>query len=350
MIIRRSRCFLCGRDLEPLERGLQRHPQAADCEVQYTDAWGISVELDEQSDEPTIDVGRIAPEDGGIVLQRYPFVDDVLVEAFESYGMPRLGGKSSGMGWTSFENYQRCPYLYKMRYVENRPAIVLVESPSRAIGSLIHAFLALYYRGMMEGVDGPTVEEVYERVRNKADPTVVAEAWRVFEAYTWYYQGEEIIPLAIEYDLKDPRTYESCRLDLIAFFPTEALGRRPGTYNIEHKSASRFDQDTIDGWQCNGEVLGQVALWKRLGLDKRFGELKGTIVNILGKQKEPKFHRTLVAPSSMQLAQHLQDLKRWEGLMNLSRSMDTWPRARNGCIGRYGRCDYYDHCAGVEPE
>jgi len=122
----------------------------------------------------------------------------------------------------------------------------------------------------------------------------------------------------------------------------------PGTYVFEHKTAGRFDMDTIDGWANDGEILGEIALWKRLGLDKRFGELRGVVVNIIGKQKEPKFHRTIVAPSSLQLASHLDDLRRWDGLIQLSRSTNNFPHARSNCIGRYGRCDHWDHCVTNE--
>jgi hypothetical protein len=191
-------------------------------------------------------------------------------------------------------------------------------------------------------------EMLYREMVTKANPEFVTEAWRVFCAYAIYYQDEEIMPLAIEYDLKDPRTQESCRFDLIAFFP-HAHGDRPaGTFNVEHKSASRFDYDTLTAWSGDGEVLGQIALWDELKLHKRFGTLRGVIVNLLGKQKEPKFHRTIVAPSSYQIEQHLDDLKKWEGLIQLSRGTGIFPRARGNCINRWGRCQNFDHCGGVD--
>ncbi len=193
-----------------------------------------------------------------------------------------------------------------------------------------------------------TPEHLYDRLRMKANPEFVAEAWRVYSAYQLYYRDEPIKPLAIEHDLRDPRTGESCRYDLIAFLDRELPGYLPGTYIVEHKTASRFDYDTLEGWANDGEVLGQVMLWQRLGLDKRFGELKGVMVNLLGKQKEPKFHRTLVAPSTWQVEQHKKDLPRWDALISLCRSANNFPRARAGCIGRYGRCDSYDHCHSGE--
>ncbi len=355
-MIRRKTCLLCNRELFPIpgSLGYQRHPpledDERDCLVEITDAWGVAVDGYEQAD-PLI----VKPtEEGGFVidLNPFPLVDDVLKEIFEERGLKRLGGASSGRGWTSFSIYQRCPYAWKRRYIDSsEPQIAMrVESPSRAIGSLIHTYLALYYENML--VDSPyrgfTPEIAHEMIVRRANPELVLEAWRVFVAYVVYYQHEKIIPLAVEHDLKDPRTGESCRFDLIAYFPEDQSGLKAGTYNIEHKSYGRFDKQALDGWANDGEVLGQVALWDALKLEKRFGPMKATIVNILGKQKEPKFHRTIVAPETWQIEQHLNDLKFWEGMISNSRATGIFPRARTGCITRWGFCDYWNHCAGVD--
>jgi len=336
----RSVCLLCGIDLAPLPDGRQLHPEVADCDVRTTDAWGVAVI--EQVNGVTHD------EPQQIEINTYPFVDEVLDEIFAEAKLRRLGGVSSGKGWSMFTTYQRCPYLYQMKYVKERKPAILVESPSLAIGTLVHVFLASYY-ARMAAPDYPlSPEDLHDRIKAKANPTFVDEAWRVFSAYRVYYSIESILPIAIEYDLRDPRTGESCRYDLVAFFKESIAGRPPGTYVIEHKTASRFDADTLDGWVVDGEVLGQVALWKRLGLDLRFGKLQGVIVNLLGKHKQPQFHRTLVAPESWQIDSHLDDLKRWDGLIQLSKSTSSFPRARTGCIGRYGRCSWFDHCATGE--
>lgn len=345
MIIRRTRCLLCGAELEPdIARGRQLHPDTPDCEVIFTDGFGVAIDDVESASGVTAPIVR--PDDGTeIEVQLFPPVDLVLPQLFAEAGHERLGGASSGRGWTSFSIWQRCPHAWYRRYIDQRPPTIYVESPARAVGSLIHAFLALFYTNQMDpAFQNLTPEIMYERLRSIANPELVAEAWRVFQAYTLYYSYDRMTPLAAEYDLRDPRTGESCRYDLITHFGDELPGLLPGTYIMEHKSSGRFDRDTIDGWANDGEILGQVMLWKRLGLDKRFGELRGVIVNILGKQQEPKFHRTIVAPTSWQIGQHEQDLKRWEGLIQLARSADSFPRARNGCIGRWGRCDYYEEC------
>lgn len=355
MIIRRNRCLLCGRELTQIAHDLQQHPEAIDCDVKYTDEWGINVDVVFDDPEPESEPEPSKPYEIEIdgetsVVQTFPPVDEVLGEIFDEHQLAKLGGISSGRGWSSFSTFERCDYLWKLKYLEGRTPRLFVERESLAIGALIHAFLALYYTGMM--AESPyrvlTPESVYDRIVAKANPAYVQEAWRVFNAYRLYYKFDQITPLAVELDLRDPRTGESCRYDLIAYLDRELEDAPPGTYIIEHKSSGRFDNDFLFGWPNDGEVIGQVALWQKLGLDKRFGELRGTIMNLLGKQKEPKFHRTFVAPSSFRVQSHLDDLRRVEGLINLAKSTNSWPRKRANCINRYGRCDYYDHCAAVD--
>lgn len=355
-MIRRSVCFLCGRALEPsLFENYQVHPELdeseRDCEVEITDVWGIDVGYTREELLATAwdqAPSEYAPEPGEVVINFYPFVEDVMQGFFDAHGLPRLGGASSGKGWSSFGLWQRCAYAWKRRYIDRAPPLIPVEPISRAIGSIVHAHLALHYSQLIgdSPYQGVTPQMLHDALMARANPELVREGWRVFCAYTLYYKFDAIIqPLGIEFDLKDPRTGASCRYDMIAFQPEMVSNRPPGTYIWEHKTAGRFDQDTLSGWSNDGEILGEVMLWRDLGLDKRFGELKGVVVNILGKQQEPKFHREYVAPSSLQLEQHRQDLKQHEGLIQLARSNGIFPRSRNNCIGRYGRCDHWEECS-----
>jgi hypothetical protein len=358
------RCLLCKRKLAPIGDGVFKHAKAADCLVRFADRWGVSI--DEalaalEGREPEPDPEPIFSVEGMII---FPSVEEVCSEVFASAGLQRLGGQSSGRGWTSVSIYQRCPYAWKRRYIDDsRPFITGIEPPARAIGTLVHTFLAIYYSRMIIPDYPVTPESMYDGLMLKANPELVREGWRLFRAYALYYQHENIQPLAIEHDLKDPRTGESCRYDLIAFMPEDEVGsgvRRdgliPGTYQLEHKTAGRFDDATLDGWANDGEVIGQMMLWERLGLDKRFGPIRGTIVNIIGKHKEtargggPQFHRTLVAPASWQTAQHQRDLRSWEAQIKTSLASGHFPRARGGCINRYGKCDHWNHCATAEDD
>lgn len=354
VVIHRNQCLLCKAKLKSLGDGTQRHPKSEACLVRRTDAWGIALTADEiaqleaATNEP--EVVEQLNEISGLMLQTYPTVEDAFKTIFEAHGLPRLGGQSSGRGWSSFALWQRCRYAWRKRYLEHTKPKLFTERESLAIGTLIHTFCALHYARMIDDqYESLSPEEAYKQVLNIATPSYVNEGWRVFQAYRLYYKHEDLQPLAVEYDLKDPRTGESCRFDLIMYAPTDTPSRLAGTYEMEHKSSGRFDIDTLEGWANDGEVLGQCALWKRLGMDHRFGPLRGAIVNILGKQKEPKFHRTTVAPEEWLIRQHLDDLKRHEGHIQLARATNDFPRSRANCIGRWGRCDWWDHCATGEP-
>lgn len=341
----RATCLLCGRGLRQLTNGRYSHPKAEDCLVRFTDRYGIALTA---TTEPEKQNEEIEPDPLDIDLQVFPFVEDVLTEIFKSHGLERLGGKSTGKGWSSFAVWQRCQYLWHRNFHKPVQQIVRIEPEALAIGILVHTFLAIYYTRAIVPDYPLAPEHVFDALMLKANPKFVTEAWRVFAAYALYYQHDTIQPLAIEMDLKDPRTGESCRYDLIAFLP-EALGELlPGTYVIEHKTAGRFDNATLDGWANDGEILGQIMLWERLGLENRFGKLRGVIVNLLGKQDEPKFERVIVPPQTWQIEQHKADLRSHDAMIQLANATGHYPRSRANCIGRYGKCSLYDHCRSGE--
>lgn len=313
------------------------------CLVEQTDRFGISFDGDP---EPINRERKAATfEVEGLVT--FPPLDETLAECFRQVGVPRLGGQSTGSGWSSVSLFQRCPYAWKRRYIDDAPPEIAIEPPARSIGSLIHTFVAVYYTRMREPNYPLKPEDINTFLVGKVQPEYLSEAWRVFVAYTLYFQLENIMPLAIEYEIRDPRNNDSCRLDMISFFPDDAPGRPAGTWIVEHKSAGRFDL-AAKSWANDGEVIGQVRLWERMGLSKRFGPLQGAMVNILGKQKDPLFHRTYVGLASWLTKQHGHDLRIWNGRIGLAKATGVFERARGNCIGRWGLCDHYDHCATSE--
>ncbi len=140
----------------------------------------------------------------------------------------------------------------------------------------------------------------------------------------------------------------------------------PGVHNfvangiITHNTSGRFTADLMEGWHNDGEVLGQIMIWKQakietepgsgkfISMDKKFGKLMGTIVNIAGKQKKPLFHRVIVPAQRWHVSEHQKDLKIWTAYRNLCIATDSWPRARNNCVGRFGMCDLFSSCSANE--
>lgn len=263
-----------------------------------------------------------------------------------------LGTLSGGTekGWSRASTFERCPHAYYLRYVKHfEPE---VEKKHRDIGSGVHAFLALHYTGVMAKLHkGPipitTPEWLREVLLEKQDvnPEALHEAWRVFEAYRSYYAEDYFRPIDVEYTVVDDKTGHSCRYDLVAYVDKNDRDIESGWYICEHKTASQFSMDTLTAWELDGEILGQILLWERCKLEQTFGPLKGVIINILGKQKSPDFYRTIVDPKPEFSKRHLKVLNHLDDRIATHRKARYWPQYWNGCVTRWGRCDYWDHCS-----
>ncbi len=354
------KCLLCERELAATSSPtLWIHPEADDCLVRVADGYGVSLDHKfalEGDDivflEPQPEPEAPYADDEAVDLVQFYPIEHALPRLFEDHGLMRLGGRSTGSGWSNVSLFQKCPYAWKRRYLE--PLVIdnfgiVAEIEPLAIGSLVHTYLAIYYMRMIVPDYPLTPEMVRESlILWGCNPKITDEGWRLFAGYAIYYQHEEIQPLAVEFNVRDPRTNDSCRFDLIAYFSKDRPGMLAGTYGIEHKTAAKFDANTLEGWHGDGEVLGQVLSWERLHLDKRFGPLRGVMVNILGKQKDPQFHRTLVAPTAFTVNQHARDLRAWNGKIAVAKSIDDFPRSRNNCIRGFSRCELWDHCNAGE--
>ena len=358
-----TECLLCKRELaETTDPRLRLHEEAEDCLVRVTDSWGISV--DDRYDVVGDDIFHrdaveeeappVDDEEAGVVdlVQFYP-VERAILDVFRAYGLDRLGGRSTGSGWTNVALFQKCRYAWRRRYFEPLKLEhfgVELEIEPLAIGTLVHTYLAIYYQRMIVHDYPITPEDVNQYIRERGcNPKIFEEGWRLFTGYRLFYKNDPFQPLAVEFDLRDPRTNESCRYDNIMFLPEDLPGILAGTWIMEHKTAAKFDANTLEAWHGDGEVLGQVMLWERLGLQRKFGPLRGVIVNLLGKQKTPEFHRTIVAPSALTIDQHRNDLRHWNGEIAYAKATRNFPRSRANCIRGFQRCEFWHHCnSGVD--
>jgi hypothetical protein len=343
-------CILCQRPLsETTSPAIFMHEEAEDCLVRVADQFGISRDhefvVDGDDVYPKADESEV--DERIIVLPTWKPLEQAMTEIFAGAGLDRLGGRSTGSGWSSVSQFQKCRYAWKRTYLvrSNEGETFMGEILPLAIGILVHTYLALHYQRMLVPSYPLTPDDVNQRVREMGcNPEVFLEAWRLYSAYRLFYKNEVIVPLAVEANYVDPRTNDSCRYDLVAYFPDEVPGRLPGTYIVEHKTAGRFDQNTLEAWPGDGEILGQINAWERLHLEKRFGSLRGVLVNLIGKQKMPEFHRTIAAPTSFAIEQHRRDLKNTNAEIQVAIASNNWPRSRANCIHRFGRCAHWDHC------
>jgi len=274
-------------------------------------------------------------------------VDEALTEVFKAYGMERLGG-ATGAGWSSFSTLQRCPYLYRRRYIDQ---VRGTASTALEVGSCYHAFRALAAWVEINSADNSCSSVDWDALRGDlfaagADPAVVAEAYRLNEAYEFRYETDYLTPLAVE-EVGDYKSF-TCRWDLIARVDDAQAGVAPGTYIVERKTSSRIDTSILDGWKSDGEIIGQVAIYQGGKYRKKWGKLTGIIVDVITKEKTPRFERLILPPQSWQVDQHLRDLKHWRKLKDGFARAGKWPRSRANCVTRYGLCPMFSECADGE--
>lgn len=353
-------CFLCGVKLDATSvEFIRLHPPSTTCDVVLADPCGLSLD-----DSYELIAGQIfervaeQPKDPDVLVAFEQFLptEQVTAAMFDHFGVPRLGGASGDLGWSSFSTWQHCRYLYKRTYLDHvtKPIELInpLESPEPfglAVGGLVHTLLAIHYYRKLDRAYPVTPEQARDYLEaNKVDPDAMTEAWRLFAAHRLFYKHEAIEVLAVEYHVVHPQTRHSARYDLILKVREEYEGHLPGTYYMDHKTALIFDRPTLEGWANDGTVIQQAMIWQQCGLKHRFGELQGAIINLIGKQKVPNLHRTWVIPNQFQIDAHAQDLKIHYAERRLAMATGVFPRSRAGCITRHGMCSQWDHCATGE--
>lgn len=264
-----------------------------------------------------------------------------ILRQFPMCGPPR----SSGSGWSKWSTVQQCPHKYWLRYVCKLDTDR--QSAALETGQYVHGFLAAYYETRREGANHQDaciyVEKLIDACRHAGgDPELLVETERLVAGYLANYEDDYLIPLATEYTAIDTIARYTCRYDLIARIDNQMV--RPGTYIVEHKTAVRFDATTLEGWDLDGEVLGQISVWRAAKLDSVFGELQGVCLNVIGKQSQQRFHRTFVARDAIPYGAHRKEISWCQDLVARCTRVRRWPRYFASCISRWGFCDYYNRC------
>lgn len=365
-----KRCLLCGDKLAASSvTWLWLHPASEVCSVKLADDLGVCVDdryeladdgqiyereatADQQLATMLGQTPQLDPNLGEVTFIEKPYVasDYVAQQIFDNAGVPRLGGASGDRGWSSISTFQRCPYLWHMRYnvaPRVRGDVAPLAGPEALeVGGTTHTFLALYYQRQIDPEYPITPEAMRDGlIAGYANPDYVVESWRLYEAYRVRYADDVFRPLAVEYRLVDPKTGRSCRYDLVAALDEPHPGLLPGVYLIDHKTASRFDYATLNQWRNDGELLGQWELYEKLKLEKRFGPLAGLCANIIGKQKEPKFERVFVNPTRALLRDHRRSVAVWSAMIDYAKTTGTFPRARGMCSAKGVLCENFEHCS-----
>ena len=281
--------------------------------------------------------------------------NDVLEQAFAALGCEPWGG-ASVFGWSRISDYLRCPYRYYLKHVlKMRSSLVGTSSKAQDTGSFLHALLAAHYAAMLPppyeadgqlvGYPGyrenaPTPDELLAALRAAgAEVEALAEATRLWEGYNEHWGEDGIQPIAVEMPAGDPAIHTS-RYDMV-FTITDGI--HDGVWIGEHKTASPVTD--LDTWRFEGEVLGEVYSWRLSGLDEVFAPLRGVCINVLLKSKVPQYKRIWLPVKEDMIADYARHRAHWTDMVNKHTRAKYWPKSHYGCVARYDRCAFWDHCA-----
>lgn len=339
----------CNRTSDPT---IYLHPESP-CAIRVVNEYGAS--SDGTYERIGDDVFMREPDPDLLMgHQLFTPVDVALHDIFLQASVPPLGGTSGVEGWSSISEYQRCPYSWARSHVPGfapppHQGVPMSDRMGKGAGSVVHALLAVHYQLKITPRYPLTPKKVIEGLHARSiNNAILDEAKRLFSAYSIYYRTESLQPLWPERLFISPTSRRSCRVDLGVLETNGEHGHPEGLYLMDHKTAQRFDDVTLTGWHNDGGIIQQADIFQECwAQDKelqKHGPLRGVIVNLIGKQKEPDFHRAFVHPDYFQVDAHRQEAPYWQAARNLALATRHFPRARAGCKTQFGKCSHWDHC------
>lgn len=254
-------------------------------------------------------------------------------------GIPKERPKRHG--WNFWQRYLACPYSAWLKYEEK---VKQELKASLEVGIAVHGFLQWYYLGREPS------ELKDALIAHNTTVEWVLEAWRIYQAYAIHYSNDALFDrvLAVEAWLIHPSMDFCSREDLVVDVGENEDGIKPGLWIVDHKTSGRFDGATLECWAHDGEMLGLQMTYRDLG--EPLGPLNGILVNLIGKQKMPKFERLPVSINEAHLELFRETIQR----ASCEVSGRKWaklpfPWERKGhetgaCVGRYGPCEHYERC------
>ena len=291
--------------------------------------------------------------------------NEVIKAAFALLKCEPLGGVSVS-GWSKTSDFLRCEYRYYLKHIRQvRASLVADSSKNQDVGSFAHALLALHYAAMLpapyDSGDGqlisypgyrnpcPTPEEFLAALRASG---VEIEAFhlakQLWEGYTDFWGEEGFQPIGVEMSAGDPEQHTS-RYDLLALV-RDPLGIHDGLWIVEHKTAS--SKTDVELWKYDGEIMGEMLSWRLSQLSEVFGEpLRGVCINVLWKPPLSRGrapYSRLWIPVNWDLVDDFAKHRRWRQSEILTcAKLNHWPRRHYGCVARYDKCPFWDHCSSL---
>ena len=347
----------------PAQEPASATPSMTRVQARVQQALGISI--------PTAVALEALPEEESLVD-----VDAVLAQV---PGLPGMGSSRGGLSSHMLQDFQRCERMSFYSLVQGR---VQRTTPVHfALGTLVHAMLAMRYAGMSERQYEPA-----DRVSDAGAPDIAQMAKALVRGLHTYRGEEEAntwCPRAVEENLvfhlppakingKQVRIPISGRTDLLLALragpkaPVPGLGVvDSGIWLVDHKTPGYISWDLIKGFTQEFQFLVYTIGYMMGGLEAKHGPLNGFMVNILGKAgttikdksriklKPEQFVHERLAWSKPQVAEFYLDqlvplaTRLYQKITDPMREDPrNWPRSNSACVGRYGPCPYFNLCLG----
>jgi hypothetical protein len=264
-------------------------------------------------------------------------------------------GSSGKWGWHGIQSFNECPQKFSYRH-----NLGIVTPPKEPLvkGSILHVGLAHRYARMWAQQNGELADRFYspeeamtivahKKESGEIGPRVLPEIVAAMRAYEAYYAAERVKVLEVEQVFEceiggEPYTQ---RLDWVYEDPQ---GR---VWLVDHKTTGRMESKTAMGYAMSGQILGMRHLG-RLYYGERFAGVKLNMI-VWGPGGKEKFARLDPEPAPFAQSQFTNVVTFARDRVRALRESGAggvdpmaWPRAlsETTCVGRYGACEYYDHC------
>jgi hypothetical protein len=279
----------------------------------------------------------------------------------EKLGDKYIGASTARIrGWSSISNYMKCDRMFYYKSIKKYR--VQRSSEALDVGIVLHECLAAHYDSGGVRTFEPLAAIELER------PDIATEVKRLLYAYFAAYQQEDIDTFdvrAVEREIIGEVEYKGttapvyARLDLLVRKKTKDQTVLPagpcpdGVWIIDHKTSSRMSQDLLEGYKMDGQFLLMSYLWHQQNFDQIYGPLKGFVMNIITKTKNPELKRLqidigdddrerfqrMVAPTIVEMHTRMQDDAE-------KANEDNWPMNFAMCKNPsgYGPCEYMTLC------
>jgi hypothetical protein len=298
--------------------------------------------------------------------------------AAEILGLKHAG--ASPRGATYWKRLRRCPREHALANILR--LVPIRDNDALTTGFLIHHGLEVYYRTLMghqkalDAQGAPRDDEYFfggiaraeEAAWNALDPISrepgytessgnAEPTWNVVQRvlvnyFDRYRRQDRWRILMVEETLQwtDPELSYSARLDLV--IEDASKGEM---WIVEHKTTRAITSNMLEGYALDMQVLGQIWLFRQCMLNPAGETLRGVVVNILGKQKQPQFERIPTIVTDAHLQAFEASIRAWNRVEEVYAALG-YPQAFGACAGAdrgFQRCPYFDLChtyphAGIE--